>query len=546
MAAHEGDPVRVCVERSGLEVPVDELAALRRDDELFRSGLAGFDEVDLSQADATFDVMRPYPDGIGEATASPPRRTERVDAARGTGREPVTLTEAGEALAEGRCTSTELTERLLERIARLDRRLGAFVTVDAAGAVRQAEEADRDIGRRRRRGALHGVPIAIKDVIDVEGLPTVANSRLRLGRPPEPHDAVVVRRLREAGAVVLGKTTTYEFAAGLPDEDAGFPHPRHPWNDEHSPLGSSTGMSIAIVAGLAFGGLGTDTGGSVRAPAAATGHTGLKCTYGALSNRGVVALAPSLDVVGPMARSARDCAYLLDAMSAARDGPVAGGMGAVARLDATRGNLSGTRIGVPVPWFYDHPHCSAESLDATQRALDAMADLGAAVDRVDLRGSGLAATCNHVIVVSEALARHRADLARSWALYGSHTRVTIARGALVSAPDLVRAQRFRSVYAQWVGELLHRYDVLVTPTTAAAAPPLRTLSASERLEAPSFTSPWNLAGLPAVAIPAGFSASGLPLSVQIVGRPFAEGTVLAVADAYQRITDWHLRGPRLG
>ncbi|GHE27066.1 glutamyl-tRNA(Gln) amidotransferase subunit A [Streptosporangium violaceochromogenes] len=542
MVAREGDPVRTCVERCGLEVPAGELAALRRDDELFRRGLAELDEVDLSQAAAVFDVMRPYRDGAGAATAPVTRHAERVEAARGAGGAPVTLTEAGEALAEGRYTSTELTERLLERIDRLDRHLGAFVAVDVAGAMRQAGEADREIGRGRRRGALHGVPIAIKDVIDVEGLPTVANSRLRLGRPPEPHDAVVVRRLREAGAVVLGKTTTYEFAAGLPDEDAGFPYPRHPWNDEHSPLGSSTGMSIAIVAGLAFGGLGTDTGGSVRAPAAATGHTGLKCTYGALSTRGVVPLSPSLDTVGPMARSARDCAHLLDAMSEAHGGRT----GAVARLDATRGDLSGTRVGVPVPWFYDHPRCGAESLDATQRALDAMEHLGAVVDRVDLRGSGLAATCNHVIVVTEALARHRADLARHWALYGSHTRVTIARGALVPAPDLVRAQRFRSVYARWVGELLHRYDVLVTPTLATAAPPLRTLSAGERLEAPGFTSPWNLAGLPAVAIPAGFSASGLPLSVQIVGRPFAEGTVLAVADAYQRITDWHLRGPRLG
>lgn len=545
MTAHEDDLVRACVERCGLKVSDDELAALRRDDELFRRGLAGLDEVNLSQAAIPFDVLRPYRDRMAEPTATRPRRTERVDAAGDVTEPPVTLTEASRALDEGRCTSAELTERLLERIARLDPGLGAFVAVDAAGAMRQAEAADREIRRGRRRGPLHGVPIAVKDVIDVAGLPTVANSRLRLGRPPERYDAVVVGRLRVAGAVVLGKTTTYEFAAGLPDDEAGFPVPRNPWHREHSPLGSSTGMSIAIVAGLAFGGLGTDTGGSIRMPAAATGHTGLKCTHGAFSTRGVVELSPSLDAVGPMARSARDCAHLLDAMSKARDGTT-GPMGAAALLDATGGDLSGIRVGAPVPWFYDHPQCAAESLDAARRVLDALADLGAVVDRVDLQGSGLAATCNHVMVVAEALARHRADLAERWARYGRHTRVTIARGALVSAPELVRAQRYRSVYAQRVGDLLRRYDVLVTPTLATAPPPLRTLSASERLEAPSFTSPWNFAGLPAVAIPAGFTASGLPLSVQIVGRPFAEATVLAVADAYQRVTDWHLRLPRLG
>jgi aspartyl-tRNA(Asn)/glutamyl-tRNA(Gln) amidotransferase subunit A len=357
-------------------------------------------------------------------------------------------------------------------------------------------------------------------------------------------DAPVAARLRAAGSVFVGKSTTSEFAIGLPDEDKGFPIPRNPWHLEHTPAGSSSGTGIAVAAGLALGGLGTDTGGSVRGPAAHNGHTGLKVTFGRVPKNGVAPLGYTLDSVGPMARSAHDCALMLEVMAGYDPGdPFAAQVEVGKYATMLTGDVRGLRIGLPIPYFFDSPEVTEEVSAAVFAAVDALKGAGAEVAEVVVPYAKQAKDANHVTLVSEAYAYHRDNLVNRWGDYGKYTRRTLVRGAFLTAGDYAQAQRFRAFFRRAVAELFTSSDVLITPTWPTPAPRSDSLSPEKQLRSPSFTGPWNLAGLPAAAVPCGFSSSGLPLSMQIIGRPFAEGTVLKVADAYQRLTDWHLKVP---
>jgi aspartyl-tRNA(Asn)/glutamyl-tRNA(Gln) amidotransferase subunit A len=353
-----------------------------------------------------------------------------------------------------------------------------------------------------------------------------------------------VERLRNAGSVLLGKTVTSEFALGAPDPDNGFPLPKNPWNLEHSAAGSSAGSGIAVAAGLTLGAVGTDTGGSVRGPASANGHTGLKVTYGRVPKFGVVPLGYSLDSVGPMARTAWDCAALLGVMAGydPRD-PTAADEPVPQYTAALTGDVAGMRIGVPTEYFFDAQELNSEVRDAVLQAIDVLEAAGAIVKEIKIPHASEAKSANNLVMSAEAFAYHHDDMRDRWRLYGCYTRSGIARGALFSGPDYIQAQRFRFYFKRAVARVMADLDVLITPTSPAPAERRDQVDMTRRLLGVSFTGMWNLIGLPALALPCGFSSSGLPLSMQIVGKPFDEATVLRVGDAYQRAVDWHLRMP---
>ncbi|WP_406055624.1 amidase [Kribbella sp. NBC_00889] len=455
-----------------------------------------------------------------------------------------TIKDAAAALRDGSLTSTALTQQILDRAVALNPALGAYVEITADAALEQAGAADTALAAGDDRGPLQGIPLAIKDIIAMKGAPTTANSHVLAEDWGAGTDAPVVARLRDAGAVFVGKSTTSEFACGLPDATKRFLVPHNPWNVDHTPAGSSSGTGIAVAAGLALGGLGTDTGGSVRSPAAVNGHTGLKVTFGRVPKSGVVPLGFSLDSIGPMARSAWDCAALLEVMAGYDPtDPNSAQQPVPAYTQLLDGSVDGLRIALPMPYFFDHEQLDPEMHDAVLTAVKQLVGLGASSTELDLPYAAEAKDANHIIMVSEAYAYHRNDLVSRWNDYGVHTRPTLARGAFYTAGDVAQAQRFRRFFSRQVAELFTSYDVIITPSAPVPAEPAAGLSPSKRLLTPSYTGQWNLTGLPAVAVPTGFSSSGLPLSMQIVGKPFAEATVLKVADALQRVSDWHLAVP---
>ena len=456
---------------------------------------------------------------------------------------PLTIASAAADLRAGSITSTTLTKTMLDRID-ASVGLGAFVTLCRESAIQAAAGADADFAAGIDRGALQGIPLAVKDIIATADAPTTANSRVLAPDWGAGVDAPVVARLRAAGAVIVGKSTTSEFACGLPDPDKGFPIPRNPWNPEHSAGGSSSGTGVAVAAGLVLGGLGTDTGGSVRFPAALNGHTGLKVTFGRVPKNGVVPLGYTLDSIGPMARSAQDCALLLEVMAGADPGdPSCATVDVPQYSTLLGGGLQGMRIGVPMPYFFDAEGLDDEVRTAVLAGIDVLGAAGAIVSSTVVEHAKLAKEANAVTMVAEAFAYHRNDLVNRWTVYGRHTRMTLGRGAMFTAADYAQAQRFRSAFRRHLAELFTLFDVLVTPTWPTPAPRIDAMASEDNVVGPSFCGPWNLAGLPAAAVPCGFSSAGLPVSLQIIGKPFAEATVLGVAHAYQQITDWHQRIP---
>lgn len=458
--------------------------------------------------------------------------------------QPSTIDDVAAALRAGTCTSLEMTEAALDHAAAAQHRLGAFVTLSRETALAAAERADRDLTAGHDLGPLHGVPLAIKDLIATKDAPTTANSRVLDPEWGRGRDAEVVARLRAAGAVIVGKATASEFACGEPDPEKGFPVPRNPWNTGHTAAGSSSGSAIAVASGFAAGAIGTDTGGSIRAPAAVNGITGLCVTYGRVPKSGVVPLCFSQDVVGPMARSAHDCALLLEVIAGPHPSDRTSSTVPVPHYSqALTGDVEGLRIGVPTTYFYDAEGIDAEVRDTALRALDVLAAAGASVREVDIRLAERAKEASYVITASEAFSYHRANLATRWSDYGRYTRPILVKGALLTSADYVQAQRVRTAFVAEMRRVFQDVDILVTPATATPAAPIDDIDIDRRFVAPNPTRIFNLAGLPAVAVPSGFSAAGLPVGLQIVGRPFAEAMVLTAADAYQRRTDWHLRRP---
>ena len=461
---------------------------------------------------------------------------------------PLTIKDAAAALRAKELTSVELTTALLDRIKTLNPTLGAFITVTEETALAEADAADAKFAAGEDLGPLQGIPYAAKDIIVTKDAPTTANGVILDPAWGEGWDATVIERLRAAGAVLMGKLVLNEFAIGMPDPAKKFPMPQNPWDLERSGSGSSSGTGIAIAGGLILGGLGTDTGGSTRGPSSWNGVSGIKQTFGRVPKYGCVPLGYSLDHINPMARSAWDCAAMLNIIAGydPKD-PTTVDVPVPDYTSTLNGSVEGLRIGVPMEYFFDAPGLDPETKAAVLAGIDALKGAGAIVTEVTIPHAREAKDANQVIMYSESFAYHKLDLAARFDDYGKYTSEVLTRGLFLTAGDLVQAHRFRSYFKKAVAKVMEDLDVLIMPTSIGPAPKRADMSPSQQLRSAGFTPHWNLTGLPAMAIPCGFSTGEkpLPLSMQIVGKPFAEQTVFQVADGYQRLTDWHLRVPKV-
>jgi len=456
---------------------------------------------------------------------------------------PITIAEAASWLRAGRITSVALTEAMLARAHAAQASLGAFNVITDETALAAARAADAAFAAGIDRGPLQGIPLGIKDLLATRDAPTTANSRVLDPAWGQRDDATVVRKLREAGAVLMGKLVLSEYAIGWPDPDTGFPIPRNPWNPAHFPGGSSSGTGVAVSAGLILGGLGSDTGGSVRGPASFCGISGLKVTFGLVSKEGAVPLGYTLDSIGPMTRTARDCALMMDVMAGYDPAdPSSANVPLPSYADALTGSLAGVRVGLPSAYFFDNPEVDGEVRAAVLAGIEAMRAAGAKIVPIEIPYLAEGRTAQRVAMIAEAYAYHLPDLRARPHLYGKYTRLSFLQGAMYTAADYVQAQRMRSVMRDTCIAVMADVDVVVTPTSPKVAPRYDEYDPDSSVTAPSFTGYWNSTGMPALSVPCGFS-NGLPIGMQIIGSPFTDDTVLAVGDAYQQITDWHLRLP---
>jgi aspartyl-tRNA(Asn)/glutamyl-tRNA(Gln) amidotransferase subunit A len=450
--------------------------------------------------------------------------------------------ELGRRLRCRELSPVELTQALLDRVDRYDLRIHAFVTVTGEHALAQARIAEAEISAGIDRGPLHGIPFGLKDIIATAGIRTTAHSKLLADNIPEA-DARVVELMYQGGATLLGKLATYEFALGGLSHDLPWPPARNPWNLARLPGGSSSGAGAAVAAGFLPLAIGTDTGGSIRWPAAVCGLVGLKPTYGLISRRGVQPNTFSMDHCGPISRTVEDCALLLQALAGydAHDpGSIAGPIPDYRA--AFGGDLRGLKIGLVDNWYAGadvHPELTL----AMSRAIATLSDLGAVVEQVVLPDLQVFGDCKTMISTAELYAIHEPDLKTRPDDFGMVLRNRVLPGALLRAEDYVQAQRLRLELCGRLGAALGRHDVLVTagwlgPAEPAIARPLGGMASL-------ITAPFSVGGLPAIVLPCGVTTEGLPLSLQIAGRPFDEQTVLRVAHAYEQATEWHKRHPDL-
>jgi len=457
----------------------------------------------------------------------------------------LTITDLARAIHDRKVSPTEVTRAMLERIERVDSRINSYITVTSDLALQQAKQAEQDLVSGKDAGPLHGVPIALKDLYATKGIRTTGHSQVLVDWIPD-EDATVTTLLRQAGAVLLGKLAMHEFAFGAPGFDTPFPPARNPWGPEHITGGSSSGSGAALAAGLCYGALGSDTGGSIRSPAALCGIAGIKPTYGRASRAGVLPLSWSLDHVGPMARSVADCALMLEAIAGYDPKDPASADVAVPDFTSTLNNgVAGLRIGVPRDWFNEADGTHPEVLAAFEAALGVLAGEGAQIVEVDSAPFIKARAANTIIMISEAYAYHEDTLKTRPQDLSTGVRNRAREGAFISAADYVDAQRARVILGNHVRSIMRDVDVVASPAAPQPAETFEEQDPDARYRMPSYTPVYNLTGLPAMSVPCGFSSDGFPIGLQIAGRAFDEATVLRVAHAYERATDWHQRHPEL-
>jgi len=463
--------------------------------------------------------------------------------------QPRTIAGAQQDLRTGRVTATQLIEESIARADAVDEAVGVYIRRFDEQALAAAAEVDARIARGGELRPLDGIPIGMKDIVSDGDGPTTAQSLvLDPAWGEATGDAVVVQRLKDAGAIITGKVTTMEFAVGMPDASKPFPVPRNAWDTDLWAGGSSSGSGSGVAAGVFLGAIGTDTAGSIRIPAAFNGVTGLKATFGRVPKSGVVPLAYTLDHVGPLTRSARDAAIMLQAIAGSHasdpytlDAPVDDYEAALER------GVAGMRIGVDS--FQQHASAGYDPaqpalFDAAIRTLERAG--ATIVDVVMPRYAELTAI-DIIVMISEAYAYHRGDILSRWEDYGQATRILLAGGEAVTGADYVQAQRVRRVAQREADAVLQSVDAVVSSTGHLAAPRIDGISLGDPMAAlASLHTPyWNPLGVPTMAVPIGLSAGGAPLSMSISAPAWGEATVLAVGDAYQRATDFHLAEPPL-
>ncbi|MFJ6552287.1 amidase [Streptomyces luteogriseus] len=445
----------------------------------------------------------------------------------------LSLTEASRAVRARELSPVELTESVLARIAAVEGRLSAYVTVAADAALAAAARAEREISEGGPRGPLHGIPMALKDLIDAAGMPTTASSRVRAGHLAE-HDSGVAERLGAAGAVLLGKTHTHEFAYGLIT-----PQTNNAWDPGRVAGGSSGGSAVAVAAGGATFAMGTDTGGSIRVPAALNGVVGLKPTYGLVPRTGVTSLSWSLDHVGPLTRTVQDAALVLAAVAGHDPRDPASVSGPVPNRFRGGDGLRGLRVGVPRNHYFDR--VTPEVEESVRGAIERLAELGAELVDVEIPMARYLQAVQWGLMVPEATAYHERSLRATPDLYAADVRILLEAGELTSAGDYLRAQRARALMRDVWARMFDGIDVLAAPTvpmTAAEAGQEAVEWADGTTEAVSdsyvrLCAPANITGIPALTLPVGHGRAGLPIGMQLMARPFGDATVLHVGRVYE-------------
>ncbi len=456
-----------------------------------------------------------------------------------------TIAEAGALFAARKLSPVELTEACLGRIRRMDGTLHAFIRLTEDSALATARAAEARMMKGEALGPLDGIPFAHKDIYCTAGIPTTGHSRVLQDHVPAA-DATTVAKLAAAGVAMLGKLATHEFAFGGPSFDLPWPPARNPWNPDHFTAGSSSGTGAAVASGMILGGTGSDTGGSIRGPAALCGIAGIKPTYGLCSRAGILPLAQSLDHAGPLAWTVEDCAILLQAMAGHDPADPASANRPVPDFRAELGRgVKGLRIGV-IRHFHetDNP-VSPATLSGINGAADFFRTEGAEIRDVTLPSLAAFNACGWIILLAEAFAVHETWMRRDPNLYGELMRDRLVLGGLLSAADYMQAQKQRRALIAATEAATTGVDILLTAAQPGEAARIDAVSKWAFMEKPNFTMPFNVTGWPGISLPTGLGAGDLPVAMQLVGKPFAEPMLFRAADAYEKAHGWRTRRPAM-
>ena len=462
----------------------------------------------------------------------------------------LSIAEAAQQIASGDLSPVELVDAHLERVHETNGRLNSFITLLEAESTAAAKVAEADIRSGSYRGPLHGIPIGLKDLYYTKGVRTTVGSKIMSDFVPE-EDAAVTERLKAAGAIIIGKLQMHEFALGATSENPHYGPAHNPWSTDRVTGGSSGGSGASVASGQCMGAMGSDTGGSVRIPACLCGIVGLKPTFGRVSKYATFPLSWTLDTVGPMTRTVRDAALMLNAIAGHDHRDPSSSRRPVEDFTAMLGkDVAGVRIGIPRKFFFDILDAQVE--DSVTQAARVLEGLGASVEEVSLPLAEQSQSISSAIIAAEGAEIHIDRLRQRASDIDSEARARLETGAMMPAIHYVKAQRARAALNQQVRQVMERVDLLLTPTVPVGATKIGdstvsvgggaepTLSLLSRL-----TRPFNLCGVPTITLPCGLTSEGLPIGLQLAGRPFEEATVLRLAHAYEQATDWHTLRPPL-
>ena len=453
--------------------------------------------------------------------------------------------EAVKLIKNKKLSPVELTDALIKRIDKYDKHFNTFISFRPEQALKEARVAEEGVMKGDALGPLHGIPFGLKDIIDAKGWNTTAHSAL-LKDNVAGKDAFVTGKLKEAGAILLGKLSTHEFALGGPSFDLPWPPARNAWNRKYFPGGSSSGSGSAVAAGFLPLALGSDTGGSVRNPASMNGLLGIKATYGRVSRSGVIPLSFSLDHVGPLTRTTSDNALALSVISGwDKNDPASADVNVPDfGADLDRG-VSGLKIGIIRHFYTKDLIACDEMVNALEAAITKLEKLGAVVEEIATRPLQDFAACNRVILLSEACAIHKDWLKSRPEDYGESLLSRLLPGTALTAVDYVEAIRTRARYTQEFNEIFHKFDAIITINNMEAAFPIEDSALCEKIYPRQARTPFNVTGNPALAVPIGFNSEGLPLSMQVITPQFDETMAYRIAADFESNTGWTKHHPDL-
>jgi aspartyl-tRNA(Asn)/glutamyl-tRNA(Gln) amidotransferase subunit A len=451
------------------------------------------------------------------------------------------IAELAPRIATREISPVEVTAAVLERIEALEPKLNAFITPMAESARHAARAAEAAIMAGHHLGPLHGIPVAIKDLFATKGVATTFGSPLFADWVPD-FDATAVELLKRTGAVIVGKTNLHELAFGSTSANVHYGPVHNPWKLDHHPGGSSGGSSAAVAAGMVYGAMGSDTGASIRQPAACTGIVGIKATFGRVSKYGALPLSWTMDHAGPLTRTVTDAALMLQVLAGRdRRDPTTAHRAVPDFSAGLERGVEGRRIGVARAFFFDD--CDPEVTSAVEAAIAVLGELGAAVEEIGLPDMAAVYTAGTITVAVEGGAYHAADLRDRPELFSDELRAAFELGHFYKATDYVNAQRLRRHLMDETARAMTGFDAIVMPTAPVPATPIEGSPPEHAMLRVRNTIPFNLLGLPAISVPCGFTAAGLPIGLQIAGHAFDEAGILQVARAYEQATDWHQRRP---